>query len=321
MPTATGSQSYLAMIKQDPAAPTVVPATPLLQKVNFASSDLGVAITNTTSNHIRDDRATTDLAITGLDIAGGYEFEMQFENSLLDELILGFLWAETWEASGSLVSTAQNGVFYQPFYMERGHTDIDQYLKFVGMACNVWTMTLADQALVTGAYSFVGLSSTMEDVITTGATYTEPTLNPIFSTVSNIPEISIGGVPVESCKIKELTMEVNNNVTPKTGLGTLGACETNAHRLSLTGTMTLYFEDETMYNNLLTGTAFAVTWTLTDNDSNSYKFTLPRVKLNTDDIPVTGVDDDVMENAGFEALYDDTTGAVIIVEKSATPTP
>ena len=37
MTSATGSQAYLALIKQAPATPRVIPDTPVMQKVNFVS--------------------------------------------------------------------------------------------------------------------------------------------------------------------------------------------------------------------------------------------------------------------------------------------
>lgn len=316
MASATGSQAYLAIIKQDPATPRVIPTTPVLQKVNFVSDDLGTEITTKTSDHIRDDRMTSDITTTGFNVMGGYDFEFQFENSLLDELLASFLWADGWETGGTLDEYVKNGKFYQPYYIERGHTDVSEYFKFLGMAANVLTMSFADQSDVTGNYSFIGLTSQVDSIVETGATYTSAAVTPIFSTVTNIPEITIDGVAQTSCFIKEMDMEINNNVTPKTGLGVLGACETIPHRLSITGKITMFFEDSTMYDRLLAGTPFAVTWTLTDADANSYKFTLPRVKLDADTINVGGVDDEVMDDASYVALADETLGCMIMIERT-----
>jgi len=316
MPSATGSQAYVAVIKQNPSTPKAIPATPVMQKVNFVSDDLGTSITTKVSDHIRDDRMTSDITTTGFEVGGGYDFELQYENSLLDELLLGFLWAEQWDAGGSLTSIAKNGKFYQPFFIERGHVDVGEYFKFLGMACNVLSLEFADQSDVVGSYQFIGLTSQVDQAVETGATYTDSTQNQVFSTVTNIPEITIDGVAQEGCFIKEMTMEINNNVTPKTGIGQLGACETNPHRLEIKGGITMYFEDSAMYERLLNGMAFAITLTLEDAAANSYIITLPRVKLDADTINVTGVDDEVMDDASYVALYDDTLGCMIQIEKS-----
>lgn len=314
MPTATGSQSYVAVLAQDPAAAGAIPATPVLQKVNFVSEDLSSNITTKTSDHIRNDRMTSDITTTGFTVGGGYAFEMQYENSLLDNMIAGFMWSE-WAVGGSLTNIIKNGATYLPFYIERGHTDVEEYFKFVGMSCNVWEMTLDDQSDVLGTFQFVGLNAQVDQAIEAGATYTAPTQNEVYSTVTSIPEIAIDGTPQTSCIVKSLSMTVNNNVTPKTGLGVLGACETNPHRFSLTGSLTMYFEDSTMYNRFLEGTAFSISWTLADSLGQTYKFTLPRVKLDADTVNVEGVDADVMDNATYVATYDDTLGCMLQIEK------
>lgn len=314
--SASGSQSYIAMVKQAPATPRTIPSTPTLQKVNFVSDSLGTTISTKVSNHIRADRATTDLTTTGLSVGGGYEFEFQYENSLLDELLLAFIWAEEWEAGGSLTKIAKNGSFYQPFFIERGHTDVNQYFKFLGMAANTMELSFADQADVTGNYQFVGLASQVDSEIETGATYTEQTDNPVFSCVTNVSEISIGGVVQEDCILKEWTLSINNNVTPKTGVGILGACETKVHRLSITGNLPMYFSDPAMFNRLKAGTPFALSWKMEDGEGNAYKFTLPRVKLATDEIFVEGSEEDVMDNATYVATHDSVLGCMIQIEKS-----
>ena len=311
-----GSQVYIAMVKQNPATPRVIPATPVMQKVNFKSDDLGDKISTKTSEHIRSDRATTDVTITGIETLGGYEFEFQYENSLLDELLLAFLWAEEWTEGGSLTSQAKNGSFYQPFFIERGHLGVSQYFKFIGMSANTLSLEFKDQSDVTGSYQFVGLTSKEEGAIETGATYTEQTDNPVFSCVTNMGDISIDGVAQDSCLVKEWTLEIDNQVTGKTGVGVMGACETNPHRMSITGDLSMYFTDMAMQTRLKNGTPFSFSWTMTDSLANVYKFTLPRVKLESNEIFVEGEDDDEMNNASYVATYDKVTGCMIMIEKS-----
>ncbi len=392
MPTsATGSQAYIAMVKQDPATPRTIPPTPVMQKVNFDDEDLGTSITTKVSNHIRDDRMTADITTVGFAVGGGYNFEWQYENSFLDELLLGFLWAKEWlggnididiangsfTQSGSILnftssidypelelgqwvsitktaggandgiyqitevtatniyvvspqpsndetfpagalangSMARNGKFYQPFFIERGHLDVGEYFKFLGMACNVMSLVFSDQSDVTGSYQFVGLTSLVDQIVETGATYTPVTSNPVFSTVTNIKLITIDGVVQEGCFIKDMEVITDNKVKAKTGLGVLGACETPAHRLGVAGKLTMFFEDSAMYQRLLNGTPFSVSMGVMDAEGHGYIITIPRAKLDTDKINVTGVDDEVMDNASYVATADPVTGCMIQVDK------
>jgi len=309
------AKSYIALIKQNPSTPLVVPTTPLLQKVNFLSADLMGEVATKSSNHVRSDRMQTDLIRMGLTVKGGYAFEFQYANSLLDDVLAGFMWS-TWSAGGTLTSIIKNASVYQPFYIEQGHTDIDQYHKFVGMCPNVFTLEIPEKGEITGSFQFIGLTTSLEQVITTGATYAEPTTNPVFSSGYNISQIAIDGSAIDSCIIKNMSLEVNHNVTAKTGPGVIGACETNPHRLTISGKMTAYFEDEIMYERLHNGTPFSLAITLLDSNAKSYKITLPRCFLSENKAPLSGVDDDVMENLAFVAARDSVSSCMMQIEKN-----
>jgi Phage tail tube protein len=310
MATADGSRAYIAVIKQTPSTPFAIPANPVLQKVNFTKDDLMTKITTKESEHIRADRMLTDINRVGYEVEGGYEFEFQYENSLADELFLAFLWCQQYTAN-----VAKNGLFYQPFYIERGHTDIAQYFQFIGMAANVMTLDLPDQGPVTGSYKFLGLTSNLVQATVAGATYTDAQAGEVFSTVFHISELRVDNVVLASCVIKDMSLEINNNLTAKTGLGVLGACETKAHRLSVTGKMSLYLADHTYFARFKAGTAFSLSIKLLNTAGKGYTILLGRCKFNADDINVTG-DEDVMENVGFTATYDSGTGSMIQVTRT-----
>jgi len=310
MSSATGSRSYIAMIKQAPTTPRVIPTAPVMQKVNFVSDDLHQTIATKVSAHIRSDRMTSDLTRTGYSVGGGYNFEFQYENSLADELLLAALWCEEFTAN-----VAENGSFYQPFYIERGHADVSQYFRFLGMVVDKMTLNFPDQAAVTGSYQFVGLESSLYQAVFLNSTYTEPAATPIFSTVYHVTEIAIDGVALTSCLVKDMTIEINNNVTPKTGIGVLGACETVPHTFAINGKITLYFEDESFYAKFLAGTAFSLGVSLLDENGDGYDFLLPRCKIQAETVPVTGQDADIMENVTYIAIYDPTEECMIRVTK------
>lgn len=386
--SAQGSQSYVALIKQVPATPRELPVTPVMQKVNFVSDDMCVQVTTKKSAHIRSDRMVSDLISTGISTNGGYAFEFQFENSLLDELLAAFLWTEAWSnigaaavvaAEGGVIvagvldmsaasetftnfvdgqfiklkgtagdgiyqlfetgtntysvtpdpgdvavfpggataegSMIRNGVFYQPFFIERGHTDVTKFFRFLGMTANEFALNLADQSEVTGSFSFVGLESSIEDAIVSGATYTPPTSNQIFSTATHLSFVRLDGVNQGGCLIKDMDFTANNNVDDKTGHGVYGACSAAAKQLEVGGKITMYFEDETMQERLQNGTPFALSFCLEAESGHGYVFTFPRCKLSGNTVNVTGVDDDVMNDAEFESLADPVTSCAIQIDK------
>ena len=302
--SATGANTYVALTKQDPSTPEVMPTTPALAKVDFSNVDLGASIKTSRSNNVKGNRRLADVTITGFSVEGGYDFEMTYENSPGDELMLAAICCEQFTTD-----VAKDGEFYQPFYIERGHNDIKKYFKYFGMAVNTWTMGYKDQSMVEGAYSFVGLKEEADSTPSVGATYTDATSNPVFSTVTNVSDIKIDGVASGKCEVKEWDIEVNNNITGKTGVGVLGACETNMHKIDISGKFTAYFSDLVLYNKLLKGTPFSFEWTVKDANGKGYTFLLPKCKLESDKMDVKGTDD-IMDDAAFVALADSATGVL-----------
>jgi len=314
--SAVGGQAYLAIVKADPGNPKAIPSTPTMQKVNFTSEDLTVGIQTRESNHIRPDRATTDIAQIGIEIGGGYDFEFQYENSLDDELLLAAIAAEQWTVGGDLDDIAKNGAFFQPFIVEKGHTDIAQYFRYLGMVLNEFSLSFPDQDAVTGRYSFVGMGDEVGSAPIVGASYTEQASTQVFSTVTHITEIAIDGVPLTDCAVQSMDVTMNNNANPKTGLGTFGACGVNLRRFQVGGTITMYLEDAANYARLKNGTAFSIAKTLEDAAGNTYKLTYPRVKLSSWNAPIAD-ENEVFDNMAWSALYDETEECVVKLERAA----
>ena len=388
----SGAQSYLAVIKQDPATPRTIPATPALQKINFISDSLGMKAKTKKSKHIRNDRMSTGVTLTGFDIGGGYPFEFQYENSKNDELLAGALMAQSWstpivdadisagtftiagavlDLSGAVVkptiingqclkisgtttngendgfyqffvtgaanvytvvpppaanetfavgvvangSMIRNGSFKQPFYLERGHTDIAEYFKFLGMVVDKFSLDFKDQTDVTGNFDFVGLDLKPEQATETGAVYTDVTDTPVFSTSTNLKEVFIDGVKQEGCFIKDFDFTLDNKITAKTGLGIYGACDTTAHQLNIAGKIKMYFENTAMFEKFKAGTPFALRWTVMDANGHGYIFTLPRLQLSDDKINVKDVDSDIFDDGAYIASADNVTGCMIQIDK------
>jgi hypothetical protein len=209
---------------------------------------------------------------------------------------------------------ARNGKHYQPFFIERGHTDIDEYFQFMGMALNIMTLEMTDQSDVMGSFDFVGIDSDIKQTAE-GSSYVDVPSTNVFSTSIDVAQFSINNTVQESCVVKEMDLQIDNKITPKTGLGVFGACETKAHTISISGNLSAYFESSAMYNRLLNGTAFSVSFVMMDSSGNGYRFTLPRLKLDTDKINVTGKDDDVMDETSYVATADPVTGCAIQVDR------
>jgi len=219
-------------------------------------------------------------------------------------------------AAGATADTQyiKNASEYHPFFIERGHVDVDEYFQFMGMALNTWAMEVPDQDLITNKFGFVGFTTEVVQQ-PTFQNYTGPSSNDSLSSVTNVGDIEINKVPVASCLVQAFTMEVNNNVSANTGVGVFGACKTNPHKFEVTGALTMYFESSQMYQWLLNGNEFSFSINFIDNDANQYLIWMPRCKMSEDTINVTSGDDEVLDDAAYAALADPDTGAQLIIYK------
>jgi len=126
---------------------------------------------------------------------------------------------------------------------------------------------------------------------------------------------------VASCLIQEVSFSLNNNVRGLNSIGELGYCDIGVGEVGLEGTLNMYFQDETYFDNYLAGTAFSLVWRVTDSatPTNTYVFTLPQCKFITDAVNSGGKNSDVMENTGFMAYRHPTLGFTMMISRySAT---
>ena len=109
---AKANRAYIACVKESQWG--VTPGTPTMQKMNFTADSLNYALETTTPESIRDDRQTSDIINTSAGNEGGYEFEMQAEMSLNDELLVAALWADAWQGAATQKIGLEGAVITAP---------------------------------------------------------------------------------------------------------------------------------------------------------------------------------------------------------------
>ena len=127
--------------------------------------------------------------------------------------------------------------------------------------------------------------------------------------------VMIDGAPVPECYLQSVELGINNNLTGKMAVGNFGYCDTSEGEFELSGEIGLYFNDSSMYQNFITSTAFSFSFDLVDNDGNAYRITVPKAKLSADAVNVEGKNTDVMDAAEYMAIYDETEGAMVRIDR------
>ena len=231
--------------------------------------------------------------------------------------------AATAEAAGDTVtmngSRIRNAATEHSYTIERRHDDLspDQYFSFAGMVCNQMRISVQANSILTGSFDFMGKSCTQATASAGNGSFTDAPAYDVMNAVSNVGEIKEAGTTVASCLIQSIDFTVANNVRGLKAIGTLGNCDMGVGKVDVTGSLTAYFKDASLYTKYLNGTETSLSFKVADADGNTYIFDFPRIKFESDAVNAAGQDQDVMENISWRAIRDQTYGYTVQITKFA----
>lgn len=211
----------------------------------------------------------------------------------------------------------RNGVTQHSWTLEKFFSDIAQYISFTGMMVGGMNLSMAVNAILTGDFTFVGKDSAIDGATVGTGTANAATTTDVMNAVSNLGNILEGGVPITGTFIQNLSIGVDAGLRPQGGIGNLGNVAVGLGRINITGDLTAYFENATLYNKYLNNTETSISFRLTDSTGNVYVITLHRVKYSTGEVVAGGVDSDVLINMSYQAIRHATYGCTMQVDKFA----
>jgi hypothetical protein len=185
------------------------------------------------------------------------------------------------------------------------------------------TMTVTAKATGTGGNAIV----TTETFTNSGNVFGAATLtggaNPsyeasedgdVLNGTSNLGTIQ-GSAGTFQDKMRVLAFSINNNLRGKDALGEEGNFEIGLGTFSVTGNISAYFADNTLYQALIDHDDNALAFTLQDSDGNVIAFTFPRIKWGAGNPNATAINTDIMLDIDFTAIRDRESGVTMIVNK------
>jgi hypothetical protein len=100
-------------------------------------------------------------------------------------------------------------------------------------------------------------------------------------------------------------------------IGQLGNCDIGVGKCDVTGTLTAFFKDSSLYDKYLAGTPTSISYKVEDAATNAYIIDFPQVEFESDGLNVGGQDQDVTESLAFRAYKDPTYAYTIQISKFA----
>ncbi len=213
-------------------------------------------------------------------------------------------------------SRATNGVVQRSFTLEKTFTDITQTMTYTGMTADKMSFKLASGAILTGSVDFKGKTMTPQAGTLLNATVTPSTSNKVMNGVNNVLNVLEGGAALAGTFIKNLTLDIGNNLRGLDGISNLGNVAIASGNADVKGTIEFYFADATIYNKFVNNTSTSLSFRVNDALGNGYVFTLPNVNYSTGKVTAGSINQDVMVSMGFTAVRDTVSGSTILIDRA-----
>lgn len=292
---------------------------------SISSSD---SITFTDANTITSTGSTFSSAgfvvgqwikVTGSSVAGNNNYfkisSISTSGASIDVLPASLSTSSTSTAvtiySGGMI---RNGVTKRSYSIEKFFSDVNQYALFDGLRVGGAELNFETGSILGGSLSFMGQTSTLSSATASSATYTAANANNVINAVDNLIYVYKDGA-VAASSFMALSMSIDNGLRGQKAIGTLGNVGIGAGRMSVSGSMSTYFEDATWYSIFKNSTAFALSFVLRDADGNALVVTIPKVKITSSVVEAAAIDEDVMYELEWQAIRDATTDSCIQMDR------
>ena len=160
-------------------------------------------------------------------------------------------------------------------------------------------------------WGFIGLSVDSETTSAKSGNRYTPTDTTAFNTASDISDIVLAksNGTVLATYFKDLTLSLDNGVSPIKVLGTLGAVDMNLSNFVVTGSATVLFDDLEAIKSAKANDTVSLSWNVNNGESTIY-FNIPSMTLGTADKSFDR-DEEIKLSIDGNAFEDDTLGFVL----------
>lgn len=206
----------------------------------------------------------------------------------------------------------------QSFTIQTGFTDVGQYFTMTGMRVGSFSMTVAAGEIVGGSFAFSGKETTTGQTDALGATGSyavfPTTGTEVYNATANVGSVKKDGSSLATA-VQSIEINGEAGLREQRAVANKFPAGIGYGRFELSGTLTTYFEDLTMYDHFINHDTIALEWDFTDNDNAVYIFRIPALKITTDPIAPGGIDQDIMEELEWTAQRDAVLNTQFMIDR------
>jgi hypothetical protein len=213
---------------------------------------------------------------------------------------------------------AVDEIVQRKFTIETAFNDIGQFMIQDGMVPGTFSLEVATGSIITGTIGFQGRESKLlqSTVLSNAAIYDvlSAQTGEVMNATTNVGELEKNGSTF-GASIQSISLSGEANLRQQAAVGSKFSKGIGAGRFNLTGSMTVYFEDEQLFTDFINHETVSLSFSVTDLDGQSEIFTIPAIKFNQDQIAPGGIDQDVFDNVEFTSFRDPVTECMLQVDR------
>lgn len=295
----TGSETRIALVAETTNG--VTPATPTMLVIPVTKYDVEIARDFYDDTSIFGDRMERNIIPGMAKVTGTIDANLSHLNyaPLLQTALFGTF------ASKVL----KTGTTWKTLTLEEWHADTTTGKVSTGCFVDKLAIKCPVKGLVTLAATINGMNQTA----TTAPLAASPT-----AAVVEVPFTHLGGVITEGgatiATFTAIDISIDNGAAALEVLGTGTPIAYTPGMSKVTGTVTAYIADNTLFNKFLNGTPSSISFTLTDG-TNTLQFNLPAVTYVSNKAPVSG-QAAMTQSLSFKCVRDGTTLSNIVITES-----
>lgn len=289
----------------------VTPSNPTLDVFRATKSGLDINITALQSEELRNDAEIADFRLGTRHVEGTATGELSYGTF---DLLMAAALRGSWQDD-----IVVGGVERPSFTFVDYNADINDlpYTVYRGCEVNTLALNVSAAAMTTIEFGLIGRSMEQLAELPDGWTVNTRTATSPMDGFSG--SLMANGQPISV--ITEMAINIDNGIEPRFVVGSKFSIKPSTKRRNVKGTMTAYFEDNSLRLAYLNELEQDIVLQVSDgNAGNTYEITMPRVKITEAPHPVDG-EGDIMQNLSYQGLLDAASGNSIKIERKVVVPP
>lgn len=215
----------------------------------------------------------------------------------------------------------RNGTTTHSYSIERKvDTDTDQFFIWPGAMVSKLALDVKSQDVLTGTFSFI-MESETASTSETADSVVDATTADIMSSAANVANVLEDGATISGVYVQSISFSLDNGLRGIKDITSTGNAKIGTGSCDVTGALDLIFDDLVIYNKFANSESSSLAFRSEDgetaNEGNCYVYTFHKIKYSTGAVTTPGLNQDLPQAMGWQALRHPTYDCTIQIDRFA----